>query len=1114
MRSVRLVWFPFLLACVWSGPTRITAAPEPARPKAPMTLADVLAWQNITTTVLSNDGKWLAYRLSPTQGDAEIVVRQTQGDKAYRFGCGESGGDGLAFSGDSRWAVFLVAPTRKESAQLKKQHKPLQNKVALVDLSTGQDTQMAKVRRAAFSGGTGAWAAFQKYAAEPPSGAPPAAPGGPGAPGPPSGSPRAGEHPRPADLILRDLATGAEQNVGNVSDFAFDKTGRWIAWTLEADEQDGNAVVARNLESGVVLVLDSGKASYERPTWTERGDGLAVAKGTEDKAYQDKRYTVVGITGLGSGKPVKTVFDPASDKAVPAEYSISAERSPFWTEDLKALVFGIHKLKKKDDDAGAAKAGTKPGEDKLAAAGDKGDAAKGDEAAEEKPDLVLWHYRDHRLQTQQQVDEDRDRRFSSVCIYHVETRKFVRLADDAVREVEVTPRSRWGIGRDESPYEREASMDGRQAQDVYAVDLATGQRTLAARKVRGAVIASVDASRVLYGEDGHYFVYDIPSAKATNLTVGVPTSFVDERDDHNVVKPLVPPIGWSSDGRAVLLSDGWDVWQVPVPSGLAVNLTANGRTSQVRYQRRFVLDQEEKGIDLSQPVYVSVYGEWTKKGGIARLTPGKPGADTLLWDDASFARLSKAKEAGVFVYSRETFKDPADLYVADADLRSGKKVTSLDAQVGRFEWSSGLMLVEYAPDEKTIKARKLQGALFLPANYQKGKTYPTIVYIYERLSQSYNAFAVPTANGFNKSVYTSNGYAVLMPDIAYKLNDPGRSAVWCVLPALKAAAATGVVDPKRVGLQGHSWGGYQTAFLVTQTDAFAAAVAGAPLTDMVSMYSLVYKNTGGTNQAIFESSQGRFLGGYWDNWEAYYRNSPVFFAKNVKTPLMILHNDKDGAVDFTQGVEYFNTLRRLGKAVWMLEYPGGKPRLEKTGEHAGLHGSDEGVLRSLPDGGARARLAQGGRVAAGHGEPSEGADRVDQDGGEPVAPCRLRTPPRGALSGAGCGVEWQSPPSAAFIAGPPDPERTHRAKTRRPHHRCQWRDWPRPDCPPGRRRPPARHHPGREPAGARFSRSSCTGNSRAPSSTPTSWTGSSRSTKSTSSTTWRPCSPPERSSRR
>ena len=299
--------------------------------------------------------------------------------------------------------------------------------------------------------------------------------------------------------------------------------------------------------------------------------------------------------------------------------------------------------------------------------------------------------------------------------------------------------------------------------------------------------------------------------------------------------------------------------------------------------------------------------------------------DRLFWDDALFSRVLKASKADVFAYTKETYQDSPDVYVTGAAFAPGTRITDINPQQKDVLWSSGSMLVDYKSD----KGDRLQAALFLPAGYEKGQAYPTVVYIYERLSQGLNAYTRPTANGFNKSVYTSNGYAVLMPDITYRINDPGMSSVWCVLPALKAAIATGVVDAARVGIQGHSWGGYQTAFLVTQTDMFAAAVAGAPLTDMISMYSLIYKNSGGTNQAIFESSQGRFKGGYWDNWEAYVRNSPIAFAKSVTTPLMILHNDKDGAVDFTQGVEYYNTLRRLKKPVVLLEYPGENHGLRK-----------------------------------------------------------------------------------------------------------------------------------------------------------------------------------------
>jgi dipeptidyl aminopeptidase/acylaminoacyl peptidase len=404
-----------------------------------------------------------------------------------------------------------------------------------------------------------------------------------------------------------------------------------------------------------------------------------------------------------------------------------------------------------------------------------------------------------------------------------------------------------------------------------------------------------------------------------NITLGAPVSFVNVDDDHNVVKPPVSPVGWDRTGAFVLLSDGWDVWKVPASGGAAVNLTGNGRRDAIRYQQRLRLDPDEKGIDLDQPQHFNIYGEWTKKGGIARVAPGRTGAESLLWEAAGFGRVMKAERSSTLVYSRETFTEAPELYASDvASFKPGAKLTDNGAQQKAFHWSAGSMLVDYV----SAKGAKLQGALFLPAGYEKGKAYPTLVYIYEKLSQGTNRFTAPTANGFNASVYTSQGYAVLMPDITYTVNDPGMSAVWCVLPALKAAAATGVVDPAKVGLQGHSWGGYQTAFLVTQTNAFAAAVAGAPLTNMISMYSLIYKNSGSGNMAIFESSQGRFRGGYWDNWEAYVRNSPVFFAKNVRTPLMLLHNDKDGAVDFTQGVEYYNTLRRLGKNVVMLEYVG------------------------------------------------------------------------------------------------------------------------------------------------------------------------------------------------
>jgi dipeptidyl aminopeptidase/acylaminoacyl peptidase len=902
----------------------VGAVPNPPAAKRPMELADILAWKSVSMTLVSNDGRWFAYRVAPLDGDAEIVIRQTQGDKEYKFVIGDSrgGGGSFAFSADAKWAALVIAPTKKEAAQLRKSRRPSQNKVALVDLSTGTDVKFEKVRRFAFSGEKATWIALQKYGPEGTGGgAPAAAPAGAPAPPSPGGGAAASaadDRPKGADLILHELATNAELNIGNVSEFAFNKSGQYLALVIDAQDKSGNGIELRNMETGVLTPLDGAKASYERMAWTEKGDGLSVLRSAEDKRYKDKVCAIVAFTGFAGAAPQKIVYDPATDKTFPEGMAISPTGGARWTEELSALTFGIRAPKKADPKAEAARP------DPNAPEAKPGTPPSDDASDEEKPDLIIWHWQEPRLQSQQQVQEEMDKNFSYLCLYRVADRKFLRLADDTARMVSLAPKERWAVGIDVREYELESNLSGRSYRDVYTINLQTGERKLALKKARNYNGSSADGTKLLYYEDGHYFAYDMASGQSTNLTKTVPTSFINTEDDHNVVKPPLPSLGWTKDGDAVLLSDGWDIWKVPV-TGTAVNLTANGRKDAVRYRSILRLDPEERGWDLSVPRYVTTFGELTKKGGIARLDASKPAVQVLQWDDAAFGGVVKAKHADVYLYSRQTYKDPTDYYVTDATLKTGTKITSMDKQVESFDWSSGSMLVNYVG----ARGDKLQGSLFLPANYEKGKTYPTIVYMYEKLTQGHNQFTAPSANGFNKSVYTSNGYAVLMPDITFKLNDPGTSSTFCILAALKAAIATGVVDPKRVGITGHSWGGYQTAFIVTQTNAFAAAIAGAPLTNMVSMYSLIYKNSGGANQAIFETSQGRFLGGYWDNWEAYVRNSPVNSAKNVTTPLIILHNDKDGAVDFTQGVEYYNTLRRMGKKVVMLEYPGENHGLAK-----------------------------------------------------------------------------------------------------------------------------------------------------------------------------------------
>jgi fermentation-respiration switch protein FrsA (DUF1100 family) len=506
-----------------------------------------------------------------------------------------------------------------------------------------------------------------------------------------------------------------------------------------------------------------------------------------------------------------------------------------------------------------------------------------------------------------------------------------------MRDLSIFPKEKYALGMDQQAYELDINLNGQQYRDIYIVNLSDGSKKTLFKKFYMPSFASMprpsqDGTKIIYGLDGHFYIYDIMTDKHTNISQNIPTSFVNTEDDHNVIKPLINPLGWSSDSKFVILRDLWDVWQVPLTGAeKAVNLTQNGKQQKIRYQYRFVLDPEEKGIDLSKPGYIRTYGENTKKSGIVRLESSNnrwvAGSKTLLWEDASINRLTKAKMADQYLYTKEKFNLAPEFYATDALLSSSTQLTKNAPDKEKFIWSEGAQLVDYVSD----KGDKLQAALFLPAGYEKGKKYPTIVYYYEKLSQTLHSYSSPSfsGTGWNPNIYTSNGYAVLIPDIVYKMDDPGMSAVWCVLPAVKAAIKTGVIDETRMGLHGHSWGGYQTSFLITQTNMFKAAAAGAPLTNMISMYDLIYWNSGGGNMSIFEASQGRFKGAPWENWESYQRNSPVYHVKNVKTPLLLLHNDKDGAVDFTQGIEYYNALRRLKKPVIMVQYKGENHGLSK-----------------------------------------------------------------------------------------------------------------------------------------------------------------------------------------
>ena len=884
-----------------------------AQQKPALSWKDVSKWRSIKARFnsLSPDGQWMAYITGPVEGDQEVVIRKVSDTTVYHYTCGATP-SAVAFSDDSRFIAFKISAKDADVKANKKAGKALYDKLAIITLDGNTKTEFEHVSDFDFSGKYPNWVAIQFAPLESASKDKDAAKG--------------------TDLLLYNISTKKSFNVGSVNEYAFNKAGDLLAYAVDANGQNGNGVYLRDMKTGITSVIDNDKSSYKSIKWNEEGTAFALLKSSKNDSYKDEIYSVIGISKIKGDAPQVTLYSSLNEKNFPVGMGISGDRKPYWSDDLSALFFGIRPIEKSDK-AKTDSTAADPKKGKAMVAGKDSTtqkdttskknvtAAKKDDI--DKPDMIIWNWQDKRLQSEQQVEEKGDKTYSYLSEYQVAGKHFIQLADSNIRTVEVAPKQAYAIGMDNSKYELMGNLDGQSYSDIYIINLNTGDKKLLFEKFYqtgnpGFNIAP-NGKLASYYQDGAFYTVNLETGEKYNLTGKIKSSFVDELDDHNVMKPATDIFGWTADSRYLLIKDNYDLWRISADSKSAVSLTDNWKAKKMEVNNRFSIYENEKGADLQKPQYFSVFDRNTKKAGIGRLDGSK--INVLFMDDNTYGNFTKALNSPVYAYSKENNEQsPEVLVTSSPDLSAAKQVTVNTPDQNKYAWSAGVKLFSYV----SANGDTLQAALFLPANYEPGKAYPTITYIYERLTDGLNSYSMPAfpGGGFNRAMYTSNGYAVLMPDIKYKVNDPGMSAVACVVPAVKAAIATGIVDAKRVAIHGHSWGGYQTSFLITQTNIFKAAAAGAPLTDMISMYSLIYGNAGITNQAIFEASQGRLTPGYWDNMDAFTRNSPIYHIKNVQTPLLLLHNDADGAVNFTQGVEYYNGLRRLNKPVVMITYKG------------------------------------------------------------------------------------------------------------------------------------------------------------------------------------------------
>ncbi len=906
----------------------------------PLTFAELMKFRQIEDTSISRDGSWIAYTLEPDRGESAVIARSLDGEKEHHVErCAEP-----TLSGDSRFLACTVLPTQKErdddaAKKSGKDDDAPRNGMVLLSLVDGRLWGFDEVESFAFSedgrhlvrkhhepredeADDGEETEASEETAQTQSEAE---------------TPEEDDEDRPIGtrLVWRELASGVEHEIAHVTAYALDEPSRFLAYAVAAPWGEENGIYVRDLggdptEALTLLARQSSRVT--ELTWAEESSRLAFVAAVDDDLHEPGPAEV----WLWNGIPVADPELLASSDEAPDGWRIPSNNRLRFSKDGERLFFGyawidpVREQRRLEDQQDQREERER---ERREEAGDDEDPEEEEpfdpydvEALAEERGLDVWHWNDPRINPNQkkQWDEvEKDRVYLAVA--HVNSGRVVRLADRELPEVEPSDNARAVLATSGLPYRKLITWDGWYA-DVYHVDLNSGERHRVASRLRGPTAElSPDGRFVVYWSSPHWFLWDAEDGSTRNLTEGLDVPFADEDDDYPAPDPSYGVADWVAGDQGVLLYDKFDVWRFPAPSGHPINLTSGeGRDAQRRF-RLVDLDPEVDHVEPDERLLLHGYHDRQKNDGFWETRADRPQLKRLLEEERRFRFVAKAEEAEHLIYTRESYSEFPDLWAADLSLGNRRQLSTANPQIDRFAWGDA-ELVEWT----SMDGIPLQGVLIRPGGYEEGRRYPVLVYFYRFFSQRLHEFNEPVINHRPSfPLYASNGYAVFLPDVRFEIGRPGLSAVKALVPGVQKLVDMGIADPEAIGLHGHSWSGYQAAYAITQTDIFAATVAGAPVSNMTSAYSGIRLGTGLARQFQYEQSQSRIGGSLDEALPKYIENSPVFHARHVKTPLLIQFGDEDEAVPWEQGIELYLALRRLEKDVVFLQYRGEPHHLKR-----------------------------------------------------------------------------------------------------------------------------------------------------------------------------------------
>jgi len=870
-------------------PVGIGFTQDPAG-KKPLTYDAYDSWRSIQDTVLSRDGVWLAYALVAQEGDGELVVRNLQTDRETRFPRGRN----PLITPDGRFLIYRIVPLQSDLDKAKKEKKKDEEKpkdgLGIIDLASGKQDMFERVKNFQIPEEGNGWVAFLMEKKVPPKDekkeekkVEPTVPGEKGK--------AKKEKPKDpgTDLQIRRLETGETKLIPEVTGFAWNRPGTLLAYTVSSEKPEQDGCFLWKGANGEATALLTGLGHYQSPVFARDVDLMAFLSDRDDYPADHPQFKLYFWNGKDPARELAARNTPG----IRTGWAVSANGKLEFSRDGSRLFFGTAPTPKPEPED------------------------------QETVKVDIWNWQDPLLQTIQKVQAETEAKRSYRAVCQLRSGKIVPLATPEIPEIVLSHEGDRVLGSSDVPYRPLASWDT-EYKDYYLIDLQTGAAKRVLEKRRSQATFSPGGRYLLYftETDGHWYTYRIADGHTVDLTTSLTVSFSQEDWDTPDLAAAYGTAGWLEKDRAVLIYDRFDIWRMDPDGGSAVNLT-RGRDHN-RINRYLRLDPEEKAIPDGQPLLLQVTDDRTKASGLARLEAG--GAmKSLLFLEKQVGRPLKSKQADRFVFTQQRFEEFPDLWVSDGTFTSPRQISHANPQQDNYRWGRA-ELIDYVNADGTL----LQAILIKPDDFDPTRKYPLMVYIYEKLSDGLHRYVAPApGNNVNAARYVSNGYVILMPDIIYKTGFPGQSALKCVVPAVQKVIAMGFVDPARIGIQGHSWGGYQISYLITQTGLFRAVEAGASVVNMLSAYGGIRWETGMSRAWQYEKSQSRIGAPLWTRPLQFIENSPIFWVEKVNTPYLTMHNDEDGAVPWYQGIEFFSALRRLGKEAYMFNYNGEKHGLRQ-----------------------------------------------------------------------------------------------------------------------------------------------------------------------------------------